>query len=268
MNTHVTGSRLRLPTLTRLLIPLSAALVLAFGIAARTTQSSQDNPAQSGNDGERTFENRLPAHVPLKVKLKNEQAFKNPKNKEWMKEFEIEVKNTGTKPIYYLNLTFTLDDFRLEDGNAIGLSVSYGRAELIYLDTTLLPGDMPIRPGESIILKIPEEQARGYGLIRDGRQKTDAKKIKFNMQFINFGDGTGLEMPVGVPSHNRRGSQKSPPEGNGRACQPPPPLRAEEVTATFLKTFSYLKPASRRARRGLRSPAAVAGHQPRRRLAG
>jgi hypothetical protein len=244
MNTHHTRPRLRRPTLIQLLIVLSAALVLATGFAAGTAQSSQDDPAPP-DEKERKFENGIPAHVPLKVKLKNEQAFKNPKNKEWVKELEIEVKNTGSKPIYYLNLTLTLDDFRLEDGHAVGLSISYGRNDLMYLDTALLPEDVPIGPGESVTLKIPPDQARGYGLIRDERQKTDAKKIKFNMQFINFGDGTGLEMPVGVPSYNRRDSQKSPPpEASDRACQPPPALRAREVPAKSLKMSYHAKPAS------------------------
>ena len=79
----------------------------------------------------------------MKVKLKSKRAFKDKKNKEWAKQLEIEVKNTGTKPIYYLNLSFTLDDFRLEDGHPIAFAIAYGRSELLYLDTPLIPEDVP-----------------------------------------------------------------------------------------------------------------------------
>jgi hypothetical protein len=67
------------------------------GIVSSTAQSAQDDAKD-----ERKFENTIPAHVPVRVKLKNEQAFKNPKNKNWARELEIEVKNTGSKPIYFM----------------------------------------------------------------------------------------------------------------------------------------------------------------------
>jgi hypothetical protein len=149
MDTHDARSRTRRPKLTHLLMTLSAALVLAAGFAASTAQSDEE---------ERKFENRMPAHVPLKVKLKNEQRFKNPKNKEWAKELEIEVKNTGTKPIYFMYMVFVLSDFVLENDRPLAFTVMYGRHELADLETPLEPDDLPVRPGESVTLKISEEQ--------------------------------------------------------------------------------------------------------------
>jgi hypothetical protein len=148
METPDTRPRSRRPSLTQLLITLSAALVLAFGFAAST---AQDNSGQS-EDEERKFENRIPAHVPVKVKLKNEQAFKDRKNKDWARGLEIEVRNTGTKPIYFLYVIVGLPDFVLEDGNSAGFQVRYGRAELVDLDAIVQPDDVPIQPGESITL--------------------------------------------------------------------------------------------------------------------
>ncbi|HEV7903011.1 MAG TPA: hypothetical protein VGO96_04145, partial [Pyrinomonadaceae bacterium] len=84
------------------LIVFVAALAASFlglcavGIVSGTAQSAQDN------QNERKFENTIPTHVPIKVKVKNEQAFKNLKNKNWARELEIEVKNTGSKPIYFM----------------------------------------------------------------------------------------------------------------------------------------------------------------------
>jgi len=246
MNAHESRSRLRRPQLTSLLLTLLAALVVGFGLASSTAQSPQESPAQSEEE-ERKFENTIPAHVPIKVKLKNEQSFKNPKNKDWAKELEIEVKNTGTKPIYLLMVTFNMPDFTLEDGHSVVFGIRYGRKELIQLDAPLLPDDVPIQPGETITMMIPENQTRGYQNVRDGRNKADAKKIEFELQFINFGDGTGLEMPPGVPAHNpnRRRSQNSqPPQQGDSVCQPPPRLQAAEPPATFLKASYPPEPAN------------------------
>lgn len=54
----------------------------------------------------RVFENAIPKHVPIKIKIKNDKegSFKNLKNEKWLREFELEVTNTGDKPIYYLEI--------------------------------------------------------------------------------------------------------------------------------------------------------------------
>ncbi|HEX8557870.1 MAG TPA: hypothetical protein VF668_07220 [Pyrinomonadaceae bacterium] len=35
------------------------------------------------------------------MKLKSEKSFKDLKNKRWLRELELEVKNTGSRPIHY-----------------------------------------------------------------------------------------------------------------------------------------------------------------------
>ncbi|HEU4596170.1 MAG TPA: hypothetical protein VFS10_13590, partial [Pyrinomonadaceae bacterium] len=95
--------------LTSLLLVLFALLVVAFGLSSGAAQSSQDG-AESSASEEREFKNTVRAHVPIKVKVKNEQSFKNLKNKKWARELEIEVKNTGTKPIYYLYVVVAMPD--------------------------------------------------------------------------------------------------------------------------------------------------------------
>jgi hypothetical protein len=200
-----------------LLTALSAALVLATGFTAGTAQSPQDNPAQD-EDEERRFENRIPPHVPVKVKLKNEQGFKDRKNKEWARGLEIEVRNTGTKPIYFLYLIVDLPDFVLEDGHSIGFQVRYGRGELVDLEAALSPNDAPILPGESITLALAERQWKGYEAIRGQKNKADAMKVEIRMQMINFGDGTGFESSAGVflTAPPRRSSRERPPGGSLR----------------------------------------------------
>jgi hypothetical protein len=61
---------------------------------------------------ERQLEDATPKHVPIKVKIKKEkeEAFKDLKNEQWLKELELEVTNTGNKPIYFLVFVLTLPE--------------------------------------------------------------------------------------------------------------------------------------------------------------
>jgi hypothetical protein len=155
--------------------------------------SAQDKPAE-----ERKFESTIPAHVPIKVKVKNEQAFKNMGNENWARDLEIEVKNTGNKSIYFLYLVIVLPDVTV-GGYPYGFQVTYGRKELVRITTPLQSDDMPIQPGASITLKIPETQLRAYEGARDEEKLARPKRVEFDMQLINFGDGTGLRSKLGLP---------------------------------------------------------------------
>jgi hypothetical protein len=245
MNTHWVRTLARRLHLTALLVTLAAALVVAFGLASSRAKSPQDNANQIEEE-ERQFENGIPEHVPLKVKLKNEQSFKDKKNREWGRDLEVEVKNVGTKPVYFLVVVFVLSDFVLEDGQPLVFSVRFGRKELADLDAPLQPDDVPIQPGETYTLKVPENQWRGYRNIRDGRKKPDPKKVRFEMQMISFGDGTGFDSTSGEPifSPGRRRSQNSPQPSEGKSvCRPPSLRRAAEPPVEILKASTLLEPA-------------------------
>jgi hypothetical protein len=236
METH--DSRSRRLTLTQLLTALVAALVLAFGFTAGT--------AQSDDDEERRFENGIPAHVPLKVKLKNERAFKDKKNKEWGRDLEVEVTNTGTKPIYYMYMIIDMPDFKLEDGVPWGFRVKYGRAELWNLEEPIRPEDVPLRPGETYTFKIPEEKWRGFKNIVEKNNKEHPKKVRFEMQFITFGDGTGLESTLGgpmLPPPKKRSKRESTPKQEAGACRPSQDERTSAPPLRFLKASAFLEPA-------------------------
>src|SRR2546422_10189681 len=55
---------------------------------------------------ERVLENTISKNVPIKVKIKKEkeESFKDLKNEKWVRELEVEVTNTGDRPIYYLDM--------------------------------------------------------------------------------------------------------------------------------------------------------------------
>jgi hypothetical protein len=54
--------------------------------------------------GERVFDNAVPENAPFRIKIKKEKekSFKDLKDENWVREFELEVTNTGDKPIYFL----------------------------------------------------------------------------------------------------------------------------------------------------------------------
>jgi hypothetical protein len=237
MDTHDSRPRLRRPSLAQLFVTLAAALVLVCGFAASTATTPQE-------DEERKFEDRVPAHVPLKVKLKNERAFKDKKNKEWARDLEIEVKNTGSKPIYFMYMVFILPDFTLEGDHPLAFTVMYGRHQLADLEAPLEPDDVPVRPGESVTLKVSEEQWRGYESIRGKKNKADAQKVRLDMQMVSFGDGTGYDSSAGVfiTAPPRRSSRESPREESSGGCRPPP-ARAADPPAKIFRASYLSEPA-------------------------
>ncbi len=245
MNARKLSQLFRPRNLTPLIIVLFTLLVVGFGLSSGTAQSGQDGAAESASD-ERKFENNIPAHVPIKVKLKNEQSFKKKDNKNWARELEIEVKNTGTKPIYFMYMIVDMPDVRGENGHSYAFQLHYGRKELMNLDTAVLPDDVPIRPGESVTLKPYESRVVGYEALRRSKNKDDPKKVRFDMQIVNFGDGTGLHGVTGTPAPkpSQKRLQNTPTQkGVPEDCPPMPRIRGSDAPGKFLKAFYSPVPA-------------------------
>ena len=150
---------------------------------------------------ERELEDTIPTHVLIKVKIKaeKEKAFKDLSNEHWLRDLEIEVKNTGTKPIYFLDLQVHLPDTRGPDGNTIGWDLLYGRTDLVEITAPLKPEDVPIRPGETHIFTIAERFLKGWERIVREDNVHQPKKVQMLFQFINFGDGTGFWGTTAAP---------------------------------------------------------------------
>jgi hypothetical protein len=216
---------------------LSLVAVCGVGIASNTAQSQQE---------ERKFEDMTSDHVPIKVKLKNEQTFKKMSNKEWARELEIEVKNTGNKPIYFMYMNIIMREM-LSNDYPLAFQLSYGRKDLVRFTTPIEPEDVPIRPGESVTLKVSESQAKAYEEFRDREKKIDSKKIEFDLQLINFGDGTGLRSPKGhpIPDPAIKQSLSAPRRKQGSDADPPLFGRSmPDSSGKLLESFYSSVPAS------------------------
>ena len=153
---------------------------------------------------ERVLENTMPEAVPICVRIKKEKeaSFKDMKNDRWVRELEIEVTNTGTKPIYFLFLTLRtnvspgigvlIEDVNPRRNGLLGLDIQYGRPELGDIISKSGSDDIPIKPGETWVLAIHPGEVKGWELaIRDGAHPQPTK-LQLIFQAISFGDGTGL----------------------------------------------------------------------------
>src|SRR5690348_5628513 len=93
---------------------------------------------------ERELEDLIPKHVPIKIKIKKEKeaGFKDLKNEQWAREFELEVTNTGTKPIYSLYF-HVWTEVKGRSGSRVMFPLYYGRDELGDIANKAEPTDVP-----------------------------------------------------------------------------------------------------------------------------
>lgn len=141
---------------------------------------------------ERIFENKIPDHIPIKIKIKKEkeESFKDLKNEKWLREFELEVTNTGDKPIYFL-LIHLGTNVKFDGGREISYSVMYGRPELGDILTKATSDDVPIKPGETIYLSVNVSGARLWETLVREQRFPESTKFTAEFQQLSFGDGTG-----------------------------------------------------------------------------
>lgn len=164
-------------------------------------------------EDERQLEDLIPKHVPIKIKIKKEKeaGFKDLKNEKWGWEFELEVTNTGTKPIYALDL-YVVTDVRAAAGFRIVSLLTYGRNELGDIRMKAEPNDIPIQPGEGVSLKFHPSQLNAWDYARKKENRPLPKHLKVELQFLNFGDGTGYVGTTAAPL-----PRKTPEDGGSVA---------------------------------------------------
>lgn len=191
----------------------------------------------------RTFENKIPEHVPLKVKIKKEKEEKSLdlNNKNWFRDIEIEVTNTSDKPIYFLALHVIMRDVLNERGISMTFPLTYGRGDFYEHDTKPLPEDIPIEPKATHVFTFEENWTTGYEAWRDKNYKSDPTKLELWISHLSFGDGTGFTSMSAVPFPIKRA-----PEDLG-ACfeKPRPPDEWSRTPKIFSALFakSFRRPA-------------------------
>lgn len=186
--------------------------VTAFLIAKSSSGSlpqeqpvSKPTPEKRESTTRRLFENRVPEHLPIKVKIKRdkERRFRDLENQNWVRDLELEVKNVGEKPIYYLFFYVVIPDAKIGD-KPQGLSIVYGRTELSDLNNAPTADDVPINPGETKLLMIEDAGIESWDFQITRRMlPARVRGAKLIFQNLSFGDGTGFLGTSGVPWSKR-----------------------------------------------------------------
>jgi hypothetical protein len=149
---------------------------------------------------ERELEDKIPKHLPIKIKIKKEKekAFKDLNNEKWARDFQLEVTNTGDRPIYFLDLSLVMPELT-HDGYPIGTDLNYGRIELGTFQEKPKPEDAPLKPGETYVFTIPENNVSAWEYTIHEENRAQPRKIQIKFKILNFGDGTGFVGISGTP---------------------------------------------------------------------
>lgn len=166
-------------------------LLLMRIISTPGSAQSPSAPAGAESRNERLLENKVPMDLPFKIRMKKEKekSFKDLKNDNWLREFELELTNTGDKPIYFFYLTL-VTDVRV-GGERLVFPLTYGRAELGDIVTKAAPDDVPIQPGETYVLKVHSGSIGAWERGVHAQRFPQAARLGAEFQELSFGDGTG-----------------------------------------------------------------------------
>ena len=188
-----------------LLIRILFALLVIAGALALLGRARSGPVAAQGTQTvpatKRLLENRVPEHLPIRVKIKREKEklFRDLDNDNWARDLEVEVKNVGDKPIYSLYFQLHVPEAKIANGYQ-SFGIAYGRAALSKWEERPTPEDVPIKPGETIILKIEDTQLRGWDGARDaGLVPGRIHGVRLWFQDLSFGDGTGFDGATAAP---------------------------------------------------------------------
>src|ERR1700674_3304606 len=145
--------------------------------------------SQEEKKEERVLEDEIPKHVPLRAKIRKEKEkeFKDLKNENWAHDFELEVTNVGDRQIYYFDLIL-ITDVKAVAGFRIVAPVAYGRSELDTPGAKAIPDDVPLKPGESTIIKIHPGQLKAWDHVWRKENRPFPRKVRVVFQGLNFGD--------------------------------------------------------------------------------
>jgi hypothetical protein len=151
-------------------------------------------------ESDRIIEDQIPPPVPIAIEIRNL------KTNSLLRDIEVKVTNIAKKPIYRLELGIVLPDNLSPAGYPIGFPLRYGRPELLNLENFPESNETPLLPGESLVLKIPEQYLQGFERLVTERKIAQAEVRKVYLMFrgLTFGDKTGFSSDGSVVPNNRK----------------------------------------------------------------
>ena len=167
----------------------------------------------AGQGRERTVVSTIPARLPLKAVVKNRERVADPSNGEWLRDLEVEVTNTGSRPIYFVSLLLLLPGTKMGGVQPV-FKLKFGSPELGSFTAVARPEDVPLVPGERAVVKVPESEAVMWEKWKARGAANDPPKLVLVLHQLNFGDGTGFAGQDGRPMPNPNAGYRR--RGRGR----------------------------------------------------
>ncbi|MDX6613040.1 MAG: hypothetical protein QOD75_2226 [Blastocatellia bacterium] len=190
------------------LLVVLASLIVVMHLTASDIGSATNmvQDPDSTSKEERELDDQIPRHLPIRVKLRKEKeaAFKNLKNENWLRDFELEVENTGDRPIFCIQLVMDFNGIA-PYGNRTGQSLLYGRGNLMDFSEPRKPEDVPLKPGEIHVFRIAERFVKGWeSVARDqGIPSSLPKKVvHFRRSILEMGLDSGIRRVHHFPEQN------------------------------------------------------------------
>ncbi len=175
----------------QLAITILTAVLVSVPLVARGAFDGFPKIANRRQSSERKLELKeksLPKGVIEILGMKNLQSENFPEG------FELEVKNISDKPIYCVHFIGILEEARQVYGTRVLFDLVYGATRLRNTKALAEEGDIPLLPGESVVLKPWALHVKGI-LMRAEKDPAFAtlgrSRVVLMMNHINFGDGTG-----------------------------------------------------------------------------
>lgn len=166
----------------RLSLIIALLVIGGSGILARTIASSHLVAMQQ----ERKLEVREDSFPKGVLKIEKVNNLQSPS---FPADFEIEVTNISSKPIYFIDFAMRLPTTK-RNGKKLAFPMRYGDVELFNKRINARATDVPLLPNKTLILKsIP-------GTPSFAQIKPDegfGERIILVSQVVYFGDGTGYE---------------------------------------------------------------------------
>ena len=159
----------------------------------------------------------IPARVPIRAEVRNAERVADPSNGLWLRELEVEVTNTGSKPVYFVSLLLLLPGAKLAGLQPV-FNLKFGARHLASFTAVARPEDIGLAPGQSVVLKVPTDQAAAWENWKAKGLATDPQKLVLALHQLNFGDGTGYAGRDArpLPNPNAGYRRRAAPRGRGR----------------------------------------------------
>ena len=159
----------------------------------------------------------IPARVPVRVEVKNAERVADPSNGLWLRELEVEVTNTGSKPVYFVSLLLLLPGAKLAGLQPV-YNLKFGARHLASYTAVARPEDAALAPGQSVVIKVATDQAAAWENWKARGLATDPQGLVLALHQLNFGDGTGYAGRDArpLPNPNAGYRRRAAPRPRGR----------------------------------------------------